>query len=62
VPTVSEPTDAEGNAARPTSASSALVLHEQATNRFGDFTPSTSGELVVVVGPEGGITDGSLPF
>jgi 16S rRNA (uracil1498-N3)-methyltransferase len=60
VPTVSEPTDTEGVAARLIGASSALVLHEQATNRFGDFTPSTSGELVIVVGPEGGITDGEL--
>jgi 16S rRNA (uracil1498-N3)-methyltransferase len=51
VPTVSEPTDTEGVAARLTSASSALVLHQQATNRFGDFTPSTSGIVIVV--PEG---------
>ena len=50
----------EGVAARLTGASGALVLHEQATSRFGDFTPSTTGDLVVVVGPEGGITDGEL--
>ena len=60
VPTVSEPTDTEGVAARLTGVSGALVLHEQATSRFGDFIPPATGELVVVVGPEGGITDGEL--
>ena len=60
VPTVSEPTDTEGVAGRLAGVSGALVLHEQATNRFGDFIPPTTGELVVVVGPEGGITDGEL--
>jgi 16S rRNA (uracil1498-N3)-methyltransferase len=60
VPTVSEPTDTEGVAARLTAASGALVLHEQATTRFGDVIPPTTGELVVIVGPEGGITDDEL--
>jgi 16S rRNA (uracil1498-N3)-methyltransferase len=60
VPTVSEPTDTEGVATRLTGASGALVLHEQATSRFGDFMPPATGELVVIVGPEGGITDGEL--
>lgn len=60
VPTVSEPRDTEGVAARLAGASGAMVLHGQATSRLGDFTPPTTGELVVVVGPEGGITDGEL--
>ena len=60
MPTVSEPTDTEGVAGRLAGVSGALVLHEQATNRFGDFIPPATGELVVVVGPEGGITDGEL--
>ena len=60
VPTVSEPTDTKGVAARLTGASGALVLHEQATNRFGDFIPPATGELVVIVGPEGGISEGEL--
>ena len=60
VPTVTEPTDTEGVAARLTGASGALVLHERATGRFGDFIPPETGELVVIVGPEGGITDSEL--
>jgi 16S rRNA (uracil1498-N3)-methyltransferase len=60
IPTVCEPTDTEGVAARLTGTSGALVLHEQATSRFGDFTPPATGELVVIVGPEGGITDSEL--
>lgn len=60
VPTVSEPADTAGVAARLTGASGALVLHEQSASRLGDFTLPTTGELVVIVGPEGGITDGEL--
>ena len=60
VPTVSEPADTEGVAARLADASASLVLHEQATSRLGDFTPPTTGELILIVGPEGGITDGEL--
>ena len=60
IPTVCEPTDTEGVAARLTGTSGALVLHEQATSRFGDFIPPATGELVVIVGPEGGITDSEL--
>ena len=47
-------------AARLARASGALVLHEQATTRLADLPLPTTGELVIVVGPEGGITDGEL--
>jgi len=37
-----------------------LVLHEAATAPLGAAALPTSGELVLVVGPEGGISDGEL--
>jgi 16S rRNA (uracil1498-N3)-methyltransferase len=60
VPTVGEPLDTAGVAARLARASGALVLHEQATARLADITPPATGELVLVVGPEGGITDAEI--
>jgi 16S rRNA (uracil1498-N3)-methyltransferase len=60
VPTVAEPLDTGAVAARLARASGALVLHEQATTRLADLPLPTTGELVIVVGPEGGITDGEL--
>jgi 16S rRNA (uracil1498-N3)-methyltransferase len=60
VPTVAEPLDTGAVAARLARASGALVLHEQATTRLADLPLPTTGELVIAVGPEGGITDGEL--
>ncbi|QVQ53607.1 16S rRNA (uracil(1498)-N(3))-methyltransferase [Spiractinospora alimapuensis] len=42
------------------SATLALVLHEDASRRLTEVTPPTSGEVVLVVGPEGGFTDTEL--
>ena len=37
-----------------------LVLHEEATDRLGDVRVPSSGDVVVVVGPEGGISPDEL--
>ncbi|HET6297625.1 MAG TPA: 16S rRNA (uracil(1498)-N(3))-methyltransferase [Kribbella sp.] len=41
-------------------AACAVVLHEEAKLRLASLTPPLSGDLVVVVGPEGGITPAEL--
>ncbi|HVE99020.1 MAG TPA: 16S rRNA (uracil(1498)-N(3))-methyltransferase [Mycobacteriales bacterium] len=41
-------------------ASLAVVLHESATARLAGIAVPTAGEVVVVVGPEGGLTDEEL--
>jgi 16S rRNA (uracil1498-N3)-methyltransferase len=38
----------------------AFVLHEQARRRFAELTVPSSGTVAVVVGPEGGLTDGEV--
>lgn len=38
----------------------AVVLHEGARTPLTDLPPVTSGDLVVVVGPEGGLTEGEV--
>lgn len=42
------------------SAAAALVLHESATAALAACALPSSGDIVVVVGPEGGITDAEL--
>jgi 16S rRNA (uracil1498-N3)-methyltransferase len=44
-------------AARLAEASAAFVLHEEATERLTAVTLPGAGEIVLVVGPEGGISD-----
>ena len=39
---------------------SAAVLHEAATSRLSDVTPPRQGDIVLVVGPEGGIAGDEL--
>ncbi|HKC27242.1 MAG TPA: RsmE family RNA methyltransferase, partial [Jatrophihabitans sp.] len=41
-------------------ATAALVLHEQGGHRVGEMSLPSGGELVLVVGPEGGITEDEL--
>jgi 16S rRNA (uracil1498-N3)-methyltransferase len=60
IPSVTEPADTSAVAARLAGASAAVVLHEQATARLADVALPRSGELVLVVGPEGGITEDEL--
>ncbi|TYK48159.1 16S rRNA (uracil(1498)-N(3))-methyltransferase [Actinomadura decatromicini] len=47
-------------AGRIAAASLALVLHEEADAPLSAAEPPATGEIVVVVGPEGGITDAEL--
>ena len=57
VPTVSALADTAGVAAR---MGAALVLHESATTTLASVPLPAAGELLVVVGPEGGVTDAEL--
>jgi 16S rRNA (uracil1498-N3)-methyltransferase len=47
-------------AARIAAAASAVVLHEEAREPLSGLSAPGKGEIVVVVGPEGGITDEEL--
>ena len=47
-------------AARLARAAGAFVLHEAATDRLSTAELPATGEIVLVVGPEGGITDAEL--
>ena len=47
-------------AARLSAAACALVLHEDASAHVGTHPLPTSGEVVLVVGPEGGLSAGEL--
>jgi 16S rRNA (uracil1498-N3)-methyltransferase len=47
-------------AARLAGAAAAFVLHEEATERLTTVPLPESGEIVLVVGPEGGISDAEL--
>jgi 16S rRNA (uracil1498-N3)-methyltransferase len=60
VPTVSEPVSTRRLAERLDAAGLALVLHEDATDRIAAVDLPTAGEVVLVVGPEGGISPEEL--
>jgi 16S rRNA (uracil1498-N3)-methyltransferase len=60
VPVVSEPAATSDVAARLRRAALGLVLHEAATEPLSAVELPVTGDLVVVVGPEGGIGDGEL--
>ncbi|ASO22114.1 Ribosomal RNA small subunit methyltransferase E [Actinoalloteichus hoggarensis] len=60
LPPVHEPTTTAGLAERVRSAALALVLHESADARLTSVDLPASGELLLVVGPEGGIDDAEL--
>jgi 16S rRNA (uracil1498-N3)-methyltransferase len=47
-------------AERIAAASTALILHEEATDPLSAIKPPPDGEIVIVVGPEGGISDEEL--
>lgn len=61
MPVVEQALDGKGLAARVAdvvaAGGTAVVLHEAATAPLRDATLPTAGELLVVVGPEGGISD-----
>jgi 16S rRNA (uracil1498-N3)-methyltransferase len=56
-PVVDEPVSTPALARRVAAAAGALVLHEGAMERLADLTLPTAGDLLLVVGPEGGVTD-----
>ncbi len=59
-PEVSEPVSTARLIDRIDSAAAALVLHESAERRLPELALPAKGELVLVVGPEGGISDAEL--
>jgi 16S rRNA (uracil1498-N3)-methyltransferase len=59
-PEVTEPASTEGVAALLASAGVRVVLHEAASGPLADVPIPGRAEIVVVVGPEGGITDEEL--
>lgn len=60
LPEVAEPLATPGVAARIAAADRALVLHESAPTPISAAGPPATGEILVIVGPEGGITDDEL--
>jgi 16S rRNA (uracil1498-N3)-methyltransferase len=59
-PEVAEPVDTTVLGQRCTAAAGCLVLHEAATESLASVPLPAEGELVLVVGPEGGITEAEL--
>jgi 16S rRNA (uracil1498-N3)-methyltransferase len=59
-PEVAEPVGIEGLARRCAAAAGCLVLHEAAAEPLPSVSLPAVGELLLVVGPEGGITDAEL--
>jgi 16S rRNA (uracil1498-N3)-methyltransferase len=59
-PEVADPVDTAGVARMLAEASLPVVLHEAASGPLADLPVPGRGEIVVVVGPEGGITDEEL--
>jgi 16S rRNA (uracil1498-N3)-methyltransferase len=56
VPAVSGPASTPDVAARLAGATLAVVLHEEATHALAALTVPTGGDVVLVVGPEGGLS------
>ena len=56
VPQVSEPVDTRQLAQRAASADLALVLHEEAHESIAEVDLPTAGTVLIIVGPEGGIS------
>lgn len=59
-PVVADPVDTAGLAARVAAADLALLLHEEATATLAQVALPGSGEVLLVVGPEGGIASTEL--
>ena len=60
VPTVEEPVTTTALAGRVAAVRAALVLHESATDGLATVDLPADGDLLLVVGPEGGIADDEL--
>ena len=59
-PLIAPLADTHAVVARMASAQAALVLHESATHPIGPWTSSLPGEVLIVVGPEGGLSAAEL--
>jgi 16S rRNA (uracil1498-N3)-methyltransferase len=55
-PVIEPPASTADVVERVRAASSAIVLHEQARTAIAEVTAPAAGDLVIVVGPEGGLT------
>jgi 16S rRNA (uracil1498-N3)-methyltransferase len=60
VPPVGEPVSTAALAKRVAGAAAALVLHESAADGLASIAVPPAGDLLLVVGPEGGVTDEEL--
>jgi 16S rRNA (uracil1498-N3)-methyltransferase len=60
LPEVAEPATTAQVTARIDAATAAFVLHETATTSLGALDPPATGEIIVVVGPEGGLNDAEI--
>lgn len=60
VPFVDEPVSTAQLSQRVSSSALTLVLHESATDRLADVSIPDAGDVLLVVGPEGGITPEEL--
>lgn len=60
LPVVADPASTDDVAGRIGAASLALVLHEEAAAPLSAVRPPADGEIVLVIGPEGGITEEEL--
>ncbi|NMM22749.1 MAG: 16S rRNA (uracil(1498)-N(3))-methyltransferase [Phycicoccus sp.] len=60
VPVVSEPANNQAVIQRISEAALALVLHEDAERALAGFELPSSGDVVLIVGPEGGISPDEL--
>lgn len=59
-PEVADLADTDAVAMRVRGAALAVVLHESAEKSIGDMSVPPTGDLVVIVGPEGGLTPDEL--
>lgn len=60
VPSVTEPVTTKALAARIAASDLTLVLHEDAVERLADVPAPTAGTVLLVIGPEGGISPDEL--
>ncbi|MFL6051779.1 MAG: 16S rRNA (uracil(1498)-N(3))-methyltransferase [Actinoallomurus sp.] len=60
LPEVTEPADTAAAAERVAGAALALILHEEAERPLSGIDVPATGDIVVVVGPEGGLTDDEI--
>jgi 16S rRNA (uracil1498-N3)-methyltransferase len=60
IPAIREPAPTAALATRVAAADLALVLHEEATDWIGDVDFPATGEIMIIVGPEGGIAPDEL--